>query len=132
MTGTVERVIVAAAIVDGGKLLVQQRAYPDEAAGLWELPGGRVEDGETEHDALRRECSEELDVEVTVGVRIGDDVVLRGGSLLRVYAAALVGGGVPRAVEHKALRWVGADEVAGVDWLPADRGLVPDLEELLA
>ncbi|OLT42059.1 DNA mismatch repair protein MutT [Saccharomonospora sp. CUA-673] len=127
-----ERVIVGAAIVDGAKLLIQQRAYPDDAAGLWELPGGRVEPGETEQAALRRECAEELAIEVTVGVPVGEDVVLPGGAVLRIYAAALVSGCIPQAVEHKALRWIAADEVSDVDWLPADRALIPDLEELLA
>ncbi|MBB3663847.1 MULTISPECIES: (deoxy)nucleoside triphosphate pyrophosphohydrolase [Prauserella salsuginis group] len=125
-------VIVGAAIVDDGKLLVGQRAYPDDVAGLWELPGGRVEPGESETEALVRECHEELGVDVTVGVRIGGDIALRGGAVLRVYAAALVdSGATPQAAEHKALQWVGADEVAAVDWLPADRALIPELEELL-
>ncbi|GAA1215112.1 (deoxy)nucleoside triphosphate pyrophosphohydrolase [Prauserella alba] len=128
-----DRVIVGAAIVDDGKLLVGQRSYPDDVAGLWELPGGRVEPDESEADALVRECREELGVDVTVGVRVGGDIALQSGAVLRVYAAALVDdGGTPQAAEHKALQWVGAGEVAAVDWLPADRVLIPDLEELLA
>lgn len=126
-----ERVIVGAAIVDDGRLLAAQRSYPDDVAGLWELPGGRVEPGETEHAALVRECREELGVDVTVGERVGPDVPLPGGRVLRIHAAALRDGSEPRAAEHKALRWVTAAEVAGVDWLPADRVLVPDLEALL-
>lgn len=126
-----ERVIVGAAIVDDGRLLVAQRTYPDDVAGLWELPGGRVEPGETEAAALVRECAEELGIEVTVGERIGRDVPLPGGAVLRIHSATMRGGVAPRAVEHKALRWVAAGEVADVDWLPADRVLVPDLQALL-
>lgn len=124
-------VIVGAAIVDGGRLLVQQRAYPDDVAGLWELPGGRVEEGESEAAAVRRECAEELAVDVTVGDPVGPEVSLPGGAVLRVHAATVHRGTV-RAVEHRAVRWVGADEVADVDWLPADRVLIPALEALLA
>ncbi|MEV4599057.1 (deoxy)nucleoside triphosphate pyrophosphohydrolase [Amycolatopsis sp. NPDC049253] len=125
-------VIVGAALVRDGKLLTQQRAWPPHHAGQWELPGGRVEEGETDSYALARECQEELDVAVTVGGRVGDEVPLPGGKVLRVYSAALISpGDEPRAVEHTALRWVGPDELDEVDWLPADRGLIPALRALL-
>lgn len=124
--------IVGAAVVRDGALLAQQRSYPEDAAGLWELPGGRVEPRESEADALRRECAEELGAEIVVGARVGEDVVLPGGKVLRVYGAVLAAGsGEPRPVEHKALRWVTAAELPDVEWLPADRVLVPALEALL-
>jgi 8-oxo-dGTP diphosphatase len=129
----VTTVIVGAALVRDGKLLAQQRAWPAEAAGKWELPGGRVEDGESDGFALARECVEELDVVVTVGERVGDDVPLSGGKVLRIYAASLVSpGDEPRAVEHTALRWLGPDDLDDVDWLPADRILLPAFKGLLA
>ncbi|MEU6645747.1 NUDIX domain-containing protein [Saccharomonospora sp. NPDC046836] len=125
-------VIVGTAIVRGGLLLAQQRAYPAQDAGLWELPGGRVEPGESDADAVRRECAEELGVRVAVGERVGADVPLPGGKVLRVYAATFADGSPePHAVEHRALRWVAAPELAAVEWLPADVVLVPALAELL-
>ncbi|MEV5299537.1 NUDIX domain-containing protein [Amycolatopsis methanolica] len=125
--------IVGAAIVRGRSLLAQQRAYPREVAGLWELPGGRVEPGESEVDALRRECREELGVDVVVGSRVGPDVPLRAGLVLRVFAASLTDERArPEALDHKALRWLDADGLDGVEWLPADLELLPDLRRLLA
>jgi 8-oxo-dGTP diphosphatase len=124
-------VIVGAAIVRGGTLLAQQRAWPADAAGQWELPGGRVEPGESEVDALRRECVEELDVEISVGERVGPDVDLPGGKVLRIFAAGLTDG-EPRPVEHLELRWLTSGQLTTVDWLPADRLLLPDLRALLA
>lgn len=124
------RVVVGAAIVRGGRLLAQQRSYPESHAGQWELPGGRVEVDEKPEDALVRECVEELGVSVVVGEQVGPDVPLKEDVVLRIYAAEL-GGGEPEALEHNAVRWLTADELPGVDWLPADRVLVPALQRLL-
>ncbi len=126
------RVVVGAAVVRDGRLLVGQRSGPPELAGRWELPGGQVADGEPEPAALAREIDEELGVPVRVGERVGPDLPVDGNRLLRVYAAELDGGGAePRALEHAALRWVGPGELDALDWLPADRVLLPDLRALL-
>ncbi len=125
-------VVVAAAVVRDGRVLVQQRAYPPEIAGRWELPGGRVEPAESTADALIRECCEELAVEVVPGEQLGPDVPLAGGYVLRVHAAWLARpAAIPIPVEHAALRWVGVTELAELDWLEADRAILPDLETLL-
>ncbi|MEU7475668.1 (deoxy)nucleoside triphosphate pyrophosphohydrolase [Lentzea sp. NPDC042327] len=127
------RVVVGAAVVRGGRLLAQQRSYPEGQAGQWELPGGRVEDGERPEDALVRECVEELGVPVVVGDRVGPDVPLKRDLVLRIHAARLdPAGGEPEALEHNAVRWLTADELPGLPWLPADRVLVPALLDLLS
>lgn len=124
-------VVVGGALVRDGLLLAAQRAHPADIAGLWELPGGRVEPGEFEPAALRREFAEELEVDVVVGERVGGDIALPGGKVLRVYAVSLPAG-EPHAVQHRALRWLPADGLTAVDWLPADRELLPDLRLLLS
>lgn len=124
-------VVVGAAVLATG-LLVQQRGYPSDCAGRWELPGGRVEPGETEHQALVRECREELGVEVLPGGRVGPDVSLPGGAVLRIHRARLADPSAePRALHHRAVRWAGGDELAYLDWLAADRILIPDLQRAL-
>jgi 8-oxo-dGTP diphosphatase len=127
------RVIVAAVIVTAGRVLACERAAPPEVAGRWEFPGGKVEPGETDAQALARECAEELGVRVAVGDRVGPDVPLaHGRAVLRVFAVTLLDGDQPRALEHTAMRWLSADELDTVHWLPADKPIVAALPPLLA
>jgi 8-oxo-dGTP diphosphatase len=127
------QIIVGAAIIADGRVLACARAGPPAVAGKWEFPGGKVEEGESEVEALVRECDEELGVLIAVGERVGDDVRLgHGRAILRVYAAGLIGDAVPHPHEHAELRWLAADELDSVDWLPADAPIVASLESLLA
>ncbi len=119
-------IVVAGAMIAGGTLLVAQRDRPPELAGLWELPGGKVAVGETDAEALTRELFEELGVDVTVGERIGDDVALGEAMTLRAYRVTCTAG-TPRADDHRALRWVAVAELDELNWVPADRGWLPDL-----
>ncbi|PRW64957.1 DNA mismatch repair protein MutT [Actinopolyspora mortivallis] len=108
-------------------LLAQQRCCPARHAGRWELPGGRVEPGEDEAAAVVRECREELGVDVRVAGRFGTDVPIPGepGMLLRGYLATLADpSAVPWPVEHRAVRWLGAEGLTEVDWLATDRLLL--------
>jgi 8-oxo-dGTP diphosphatase len=125
-------VVVATALVRDGRVLVAQRTRPPELAGLWELPGGRVEPDEDEVAAVVRECREELGTEVVAGGRVGTDLPI-GAGVLRVYRARLLPDTPePRALEHAAVRWVDAAGVPHVDWVDADRAVVADLVRLLA
>lgn len=130
MFGTPTAVVVAAALTEGGRLLLAQRTRPPELAGRWELPGGKVEPGESEETALARELHEELGVECSIGAALGGDVDLPGGLVLRAYRAELVSG-VPAALEHSALRWVDAETLPTMDLVDADRLWLPELQEIL-
>lgn len=125
----VNLIVVAGAIVADSRVLIAQRTRPPELAGRWELPGGKVTDGETDAEALARELAEELGVDVSVGEHIGD-VELNATTTLRAYAATLLRG-EPEPHDHAALRWVSAGELDAVDWVSADRGFLPALRRLL-
>jgi 8-oxo-dGTP diphosphatase len=128
--------VVGAAIVDEGRVLVAQRSG-GPYDGLWEFPGGKVEPGESDLSALVRECAEELGVAIVPQAFVGEvllDGVVGGGapgsSTLRVWWARLAGG-EPVAHEHAQLRWVRADELEDLAWIPADRPLLPAVRSLL-
>lgn len=126
------KVVVGAAIIADGRVLACARSAPPEVAGRWEFPGGKVEPGEGEIEALIRECAEELDVRVEIGPRVGRDVrMAHGRSVLRVYVARLLHGDQPKALEHSELRWLSAAELDSVPWLPADAPVVAALRPLL-
>jgi 8-oxo-dGTP diphosphatase len=127
------QIVVAAAVISGSRVLVAQRVRPPELAGRWELPGGKVAPGESERDALARELAEELGLgmgDIAVGDRLGADIPLNESMTLRAYRVRLLGG-EPHPRDHRALRWVTAAELPGVDWVPADRGWLPDLTRAL-
>jgi len=129
---TTPLIIVGAAILADGRLLACQRSEPPEVAGRWEFPGGKVEPGEDELEALVRECQEELGVVIRVLDRVGEDVPLaHGWALLRVWLAEIESG-EPQALEHSALTWLGQDELDSVPWLPADAPIVAEVAKVLA
>ena len=123
-------IVVAGALIADGALLVAQRARPPELAGRWELPGGKVADGETDQAALARELREELGIDVVVGEKLGVDVPLDATTTLRAYRVTRTAG-IAAPHDHRALRWVTGAELAGLDWVPADTAWLPELTAAL-
>ncbi|MCT9078995.1 (deoxy)nucleoside triphosphate pyrophosphohydrolase [Streptomyces fulvoviolaceus] len=124
-------VVVGAALLDGGRLLAARRSAPPELAGRWELPGGKVEEGETPEAALVRELREELGVETEAVERIPGEWPLKAPYVLRVWTARLLPGSAdPKPLQdHDELRWLAPEEIWDVDWLDQD---VPAVREAVA
>lgn len=120
------RLVVAAAVIENGLLLLARRAHPPELEGQWELPGGKVEPGESATDALSRELREELGVDTAIGTRLAEIALLPGGRELHAYRATIESGSVV-ALEHSALRWVNSTELTAMDLVNADRIWIPEL-----
>lgn len=120
--------VVAAIIVDRGRILATQRGYGDLAGG-WEFPGGKVEEGETDEEALVREIHEELDARIEVE-RLLTTVEYQYPAfylIMHCYISSLESG--ITLLEHKAARWVSKDDIDSLDWLPADVEVVDAIKQ---
>jgi len=115
------KLVVAALVRDGTKILMSRRRPDQPMPNLWEFPGGKVEPGESPTDALAREVREELGCEVAVG-RI-HEVVFHAypdfDLYMLVYEARVVSG-TARAVDVAEIAWVDAARLPELDLLPAD------------
>lgn len=123
--------VVAAVIMKEGKVFATQRGYGEFKDG-WEFPGGKVEAGESPEEALCREICEELEVEVNVGDLI-DTIEYDYPAFhlsMKCYACTIAGGS-PHLLEHESARWLSADQLDSVAWLPADITLIPKIAGLL-
>jgi 8-oxo-dGTP diphosphatase len=123
--------VVGAAILDGDRLLAARRLEPPELAGGWELPGGKVDPGETDEEALVRECREELGVLIRLRDRVGGDWPMGTTAILRVWTAEVVEGTPQPLEDHSELRWLEPSQWYDVDWLAADLPVVRALEQLV-
>ena len=119
--GAVVLTLFGAAIVVDGRVLACERAEPPEMAGGWEFPGGKAEPGESDVDALVRECEEELGVHIEVGGQVGSDVPMNGGALLLRNESGIIGVRVPAPPDAR-------DPLRGEGWkltLQAGFSVVP-------
>ena len=123
--------VVAAIIRKGDKLFATQRGY-GEWKDWWEWPGGKVEAGESPEQALTREIWEELDTEIRVDKFLTtiDWDYPKFHLTMHCYLCSLLTEAL-HLNEHEAARWLGADELGSVRWLPADEGLLPLLKNEL-
>lgn len=123
--------VVAAVILDNDKIFATARGY-GEFKGKWEFPGGKVEPGEINEQALAREIKEELDTDITVGELI-DTIEYDYPTFhlsMACYWCEIVSGDLVLK-EHEDARWLTKEQLGEVEWLPADLTLIDKIEELL-
>lgn len=124
--------VVAAVIVENGKVFATQRGYGEFKDG-WEFPGGKIEPGETPEEAIVREIMEELDTSVEV-VELLDTVeydypnfhLSMDCFICKIKAGNLI------LKEHEAAKWLTKETLDDVEWLPADRGPAEQIRGILA
>ena len=123
--------VVAAVIRKDDKIFATQRGY-GELKGGWEFPGGKIEDGETPQEALKREIEEELDTEILVGELI--DTIEYDYPTFHLSMDCFwceIAEGKLVLKEHEAARWLDRKTIDDVEWLPADVTLVGKIKEAL-
>ena len=123
--------VVAAIIIEDGKLFTTQRGYGKFKDG-WEFPGGKIEPNETKEAALERELWEELAIKTkaeklvkTIDYDYPDFHITMHCFLTRIVE------GTPKLLEHENAKWVTKNEIDSVDWLPADLEIIDDVKNLL-
>jgi mutator protein MutT len=112
--------VLAAVIERKGLLLLCQRAHHKRHGGLWEFPGGKVEAGESDLDAARREMEEELGVHVTSAGPVILSVADPGSDFVIEFLPIEIKG-EPVCLEHAALEWVDEGRLLDFDLAPSDK-----------
>lgn len=117
--------VVAAIIRKGDNVFATQRGY-GEWKDYWEWPGGKTEQGETPEEALKREIREELDAEISIEKLLTtiDWDYPKFHLTMHCYICSLSSEAL-HLNEHEAARWLSADTLRTVNWLPADNQLLP-------
>jgi len=118
--------VLAAVVTRDDRLLVGRRPADKRHGGLWEFPGGKVEPGEDDHAAMARELREELAVTL---MRLGDVRFVRhdDGSPFEIVFRDVSIQGEPVALEHAAIGWFTAAELAAMPLAPSDAAFVAEL-----
>ena len=124
--------VTAAILEKDGKILIAKRETGDELfAGLWEFPGGKVEEGETPKECMARELKEELDIEVEVGELITSNKhkYPHGIFELLAYRVKHISGEIVLN-DHDEIKWVTFNEMPNFDFPPADIPIINYLQNL--
>jgi 8-oxo-dGTP diphosphatase len=126
--------VVAAVIEHEGRYLITQRRPAAVLPLLWEFPGGKVEDGESDAHALIREVVHRIGIEVAVFEKLGDHFheYDQYDVLMSMYSCALPAGAEPAAVGVNEVRWVSSDELSGYEFPPADQSSMSKLLGLVS
>ena len=121
--------VVAAVIQHKGRIFATQRGYGEFKDG-WEFPGGKMEPKETPQQALRREIKEELDTDIEVKDLIDTINYDYPNFHLTMHCFwCTVKAGKLELLEHEDAKWLAPEELESVDWLPADKVLLPKIRE---
>ena len=119
--------VVCAVIHKGTAIFATQRGYGDYK-DWWEFPGGKIEPNESPEDALKREIFEELRTSINIEQYINTVEYDYSNFHLsmKCYVCSVIEGSL-ELLEHESARWLPIEDINSIDWLPADKLLIPDI-----
>lgn len=122
--------VVAAILHQNGRYLATQRGY-GEFEGMWEFPGGKIEPGEIQEDALKREIQEELGIEIIIEKQLcTTEYDYPSFHLSMNCFLCSISSGEIELREHKSARWLTTEQMNTLEWLPADIKIIELLKQL--
>ncbi len=125
--------VVGAVIVNDGRVLCAQRGLDGALPGLWEFPGGKIEQGESARAALEREILEELECSIEVRDEVTTTAYEYDFGIVRLTTFyCRLGDDAPRVTEHSNIKWLSPTELDTLDWAPADLPAVALVRTALA
>ncbi|MGB6179382.1 (deoxy)nucleoside triphosphate pyrophosphohydrolase [Carnobacterium sp.] len=122
--------VVGAIVIKDDRILCAQRGETKTLAKLWEFPGGKIETGETPHEALARELREELAIDVEIASEKFEETsyFYDFGLVHLTTFICLMKEGRPQLTEHIKVKWLKPSDLDSLDWAPAD---IPAVKKLM-
>lgn len=122
--------VTCAIIIIEGKILVTQRSELMKLPLKWEFPGGKLNEGESETDCIKREIQEELSINIEISKRLNDSIFDYGSFSIKLipFIANYVSGQI-NLTEHKQYKMLDRSELLNLDWAEAD---IPIVHEFLS
>ena len=121
------RQVAAAVIIEDGLLLLARRGPAETLAGRWELPGGKLELGETPQECLERELLEELAMQAVAGGTLARTAYEYDHGSFEMLALSVTRRSEFEPTVHDLVRWVTRDDLAALEIAPADVALIDEL-----
>lgn len=121
--------VVAAILEKENKILIAKKREGKPLAGLWEFPGGKIEEGETPEESLIRELMEEMNIKVRVNEYVGESIYDYGDGKvisLKGFTAEIIEGDI-KLTDHDEYKWVTLEEICNYRIAPADIPLIGNI-----
>lgn len=123
--------VVAAIIEKENKILITKRNLKKSQGGLWEFPGGKIEEGETKQEALKREIKEELDLDIEVYEQVTEKVHHYPDKDINLisFKCKIISGEL-KLIEHEEYKWVLPEEMLKYEFAEADKWIVENIRKV--
>lgn len=125
--------VCAAVIEKDGLVMAARRKKGSHLEGLWEFPGGKIEEGETPEVCLARELDEEFGITAEIGMYIGESIHAYSNKIIRLLAYRVPRfEGIIQLIDHDEINWLSPSALESIEWAPADIPLVNQYKAIIS